>query len=753
MIGKTLSHYRLVSELGEGGMGVVYKARDEKLSRYVAIKVLRPEFAQDSSRRSRFLREARAVAAVPHPYIAAIHDADEMDGVLFIAMEYVEGSTLRDTLRVGPYPLRDAIHRSCEIAEGLAHVHAAGIIHRDLKPGNIMVSNDGHAKILDFGIAKLVEERDVETTAMLTGSLEDSSRSMRMGTPAYMSPEQVRGDTVDQRSDVFAFGCTLYETVTRRSAFARQSQGETLAAILRDATVPASTLNPDVPLELDRILDKCLAKGAQERYQNTRDLVADLDHLRWKWEGGAAPQHDAIGEATTYTWPVDAPSLQPSAGDPWASVPDGGVNQEVVARQTRSRRRRFGLVFAALVVLGILLVWAWPFGNGARRQPSQTFFTRGIYYLREESETVQSVDTAIHMFNQSLARDSAAADTWAALGEAYWIRFQLSKELPFKEEAEVAVARALALDSESAEALNAQGRGFLAQGRYEEARQTLQRAVGVDAKHSFAWANLGRAHQGLHDYEAGLLAIQRAVELEPQSFRHRLSLGNYHRAFQEREAAIAAYRQAIELKPNSNYAWNNLGSVFLQMGSYAEAIDAFGEAIQIVDNGSARSNLGTAYFYQGNYEAAEEQYRRAIAIDPQELAHYENLIEALMKLGKHDEIREMSRVALEQARILLEKTPHDAKAQLRLATLCARAGDIACARSAVDQVLDSEPTDTQILLRSAKVFGILDQEGEALDVLEKAVNLGLPKTEIESEPDFEFLRKTERFQRLLVLAS
>ena len=764
MIGKTLSHYRLVSELGDGGMGIVYKAYDERLRRFVAIKVMRPEYVQSEASRRRFLREARSAAAVSHPYIAAIHDADEQDGILFIAMEYVEGSNLRELLRNGPYPVRDALHRGCEIAEGLAHIHAAGITHRDLKPGNIMVSSDGHAKILDFGLAKLVADGDVENSSLLTVTLEDPGRSIRAGTPTYMSPEQVRGETVDHRSDIFAFGSTMFEVLTRQSLFGRHSQHETLNAILRDAALPVSGLNSEVPPELDWILEKCLAKNPRDRYQDSRDLVVDLEHLRWRWESGATPTPDSNGNAKTA--PPSAIPSEHSPVPPEVNTPVFNTVNRVEEKKKKTQRilKRLVWVLVGVGVVSLASVWVVPkivrppdstpsSTSGGADPSSHILYERGLHYLREESETAPSLDNAIHMFNRALAADSSVAVLWAALGEAQWMHFQLSKEAPHQEEAKAAVARALALDPQNAEAFNAMGRGFLAQSSYAEARDALKQAVAYDRMHDFAWANLGRAYQGLQNYDEGRKAILRAIELRPQSFRHRLSLGNFYRAFQEKELAIAAYHQALELKPNSSYAWNNLGTVLLQQSSYDAAIEAFKKAIEIdANNLEARSNLGTTLFFKKDYTAAEQEYQHAITLAPKALVYYENRIDALIKLGRLDEVRKTSLAALGQARTMVENEPRNATAHLRLATFCARVGDAAGAVAAAKQAVEMGPENDRVLFRCAKVHCILGQADPALDALEKAVKLGLGKVEIVNDPDFEVLAGNPRYQRLLVLA-
>jgi serine/threonine protein kinase/Tol biopolymer transport system component len=284
MIGRRLSHFRVIARIGEGGMGVVYKAEDEKLRRLVAIKVLPPESVADEERRLRFLREAHAAASLTHPNIATIHEVDEIDGVVFIAMEYIEGKTLRSFLSGRPLEVGESLRIAVQIAEGLAKAHQKRIVHRDLKPENVMVTSEGHVKILDFGLAKLLEpERALtpeEASRLQTISGDMTRQGKILGTAAYMSPEQARGQGLDHRSDLFSFGIVLYEMVTGRVPFRGATPMDTLSAILRSPLAPAVLLNADIPAEMDRILGKCLEKDPAERFQDTRDLVVDLKRLK-----------------------------------------------------------------------------------------------------------------------------------------------------------------------------------------------------------------------------------------------------------------------------------------------------------------------------------------------------------------------------------------------------------------------------------------------------------------------------------------
>jgi serine/threonine protein kinase/Tfp pilus assembly protein PilF/TolB-like protein len=284
MIGKTLSQFRIVEKIGEGGMGVVYRAEDQKLGRQVALKVLHPEFVTDDERRKRFIREARTAAAVSHPHIAGIHQIDEQDGVIFIAMELVEGRTLKTLIDGRPLQSDPCLGLAVEIAEGLARAHRNGIVHRDLKPENVVVGADGHAKILDFGLAKLYDTPEGPFADDVSGVQTISAAVTRegriLGTVAYMSPEQARGLEVDARSDVFTFGIVLYEMATGKSPFEGATITDTLTAILRDEQPPVARYNPQIPAELERIMSRCLEKDPDARYQNAGEILADLRALK-----------------------------------------------------------------------------------------------------------------------------------------------------------------------------------------------------------------------------------------------------------------------------------------------------------------------------------------------------------------------------------------------------------------------------------------------------------------------------------------
>ncbi len=284
--GTRLAHYEIVALLGAGGMGEVYRARDTKLQRDVALKVLPPDTATDPERRQRFEREARAVAALNHPSIVTIHSVDEVDGRLFLTMELVDGQPLSELIRPGGLPLAQLLAIATPLADAVSAAHARGITHRDLKPANVMVTPTRQVKVLDFGLAKLLDT-GVVTDTMATGAPDViTGQGKILGTIAYMAPEQAEGKPVDARSDIFSLGVMLYEMATGERPFKGDTSVSTLAAIMRDTPKSVTEVNPAIPKELGRVIRRALSKDPDRRQQTGKDLRNELDDLRKELESG-----------------------------------------------------------------------------------------------------------------------------------------------------------------------------------------------------------------------------------------------------------------------------------------------------------------------------------------------------------------------------------------------------------------------------------------------------------------------------------
>ncbi|HTG95135.1 MAG TPA: protein kinase [Pyrinomonadaceae bacterium] len=379
----TISHYLIISKLGSGGMGEVYLAQDTKLDRKVALKILPSAFAANQDHMRRFVQEAKCAAALNHPNIAHIYEIGEAenrlsnqtlegDSVHFIAMEFIDGHTLREEIHHEHTPLLKVLQYLHQVTDGLSKAHAAGIIHRDLKPDNIMISRDGHAKILDFGLAKLVEvteqrlgPEEVDSQVATVALPQRTSPGAIMGTVGYMSPEQVNAKVLDQRSDIFSFGCVLYEAVTGRKPFAGDSVVDTLHKIIHDPAPAIADGNPNAPAELQRIIRRCLTKEPEKRYQTIRDTANDLEEVIEELKG--------VTEIDRSVAPSTAVSSGPGTADVAAAQSTHSVSQPASSAEYVVRgitRHKLGAAFITVLLLALIGsgYWYWSMRGAAGTQ-------------------------------------------------------------------------------------------------------------------------------------------------------------------------------------------------------------------------------------------------------------------------------------------------------------------------------------------------------------------------------------------------
>jgi hypothetical protein len=361
MTGRTLGHYKLQLLIGAGGMGEVYRARDLRLDRDVAVKILPEQLASDGVALRRFEREAKAVAALSHPNILAIHDFGVEQGLSYAVMELLEGETLRERLDRSAMDWREAVGIGIAIAEGLAATHARNVIHRDLKPENIFLTSDGQVKILDFGVARMKRAVSPDAETLTSGLTQTTTPGLVMGTIGYMSPEQARGDSVEASSDIFSFGCVMYEALSGRRPFARNTAAEVIAAILKEEPAPLRSYANDLPANLDRVISKALRKDSSERYQTAGELLDDLKNLRLESELEA-----------------------------WLKSPGGRAADSITIPAPRAPAKRVvGMLVAILVLVsggwGAYRIW---FQNqpGDSAKASEAGIEALRYYLEVESE-------------------------------------------------------------------------------------------------------------------------------------------------------------------------------------------------------------------------------------------------------------------------------------------------------------------------------------------------------------------------------
>ena len=374
MIGQTISHYRIVEQLGAGGMGVVYKAQDSRLDRAVALKFLPDKMAQEPQALERFRREARAASALNHPGICTIYDVGEQDGRGYIVMEFIDGETLRHHIHRQALPVEEILRLGMQIAEALDAAHAEGIIHRDIKPANIFVTKRGQAKVLDFGLAKLLPKAVAAGGPGADGEDTDSTSIVGIisGTPSYMSPEQIRGDALDARTDIFSLGLVLYEMATGRQAFSGPTGGAIIEAVLTRSPAPARSINPNIPEKLEEIIHKALHKDKEQRYQHAAEVRIDLQQLDRGSDSGwrtAAGNTEFVATTKPATGDSDSSGHHTAGAATRDSVTQHSATQRSVTQTGTIRRERVAKIIDSLAVL--------PFEN-ASHDPENEYLSDGI---------------------------------------------------------------------------------------------------------------------------------------------------------------------------------------------------------------------------------------------------------------------------------------------------------------------------------------------------------------------------------------
>jgi len=664
-----LGPYEIVAPIGAGGMGEVYRARDTRLGRDVAIKVLPPEFADDPERLRRFEQEARAVAALSHPNILAIHDVGTHEGAPFIVTELLEGESLRDRLKAGGLTVRKAVETGVQIAQGLAAAHEKGIVHRDLKPGNVFVTRDGQVKILDFGLARLAQPEipsDPHATT-LPGEPATESGAV-LGTMGYTSPEQLRGERADARSDIFAFGCVLYEMLAGKSPFLKATGAETVTAIMSEDPAPLSGTGRAIAPALQEIVSRCLEKRPADRFSSAHDLALALRAV----SGGpdtatAAPVRAPSGKRRVVGLIVAGAALLAVVSvlviklRPAGPKAGAGAVKKIVVLPFENLGSPEDAYFAAGMTEEITSRLANVQGLGVISRTSAVEYNRkgktvkqigsdlGVDYVLEGSvrwDRGAGRESRVRITPQ-LIRVADDTHVWAdrydrVIADVFAMQSEVAENavkamgvtlLPYEKTALKAVSTS---DMEAYD-LFLRGQELYNGGRdrrvLEGSLQMFQAAADRDPRFAQALAGLARSHLLMYwlHYDGsqerlakGKEAAERAVELRPDFAESHAALGWYlYQGLLDYPRALSEFSAALKIQPNSSDALSGVAYVLRRQGHWAEAANTMSKALELdPKNFQLLENFGEGCVLARRYADADRAFERAIAMSPQSADPY-----------------------------------------------------------------------------------------------------------------------------------
>ena len=728
MLGKTISHYHITSQLGEGGMGVVYEAEDTNLGRHVALKFLSPSMANDENLLQRFQREARAASALNHPNICTIHGIEQFESQHFIVMELLDGESLADRIRRAPIDIDLLLKLGVQIADALESAHSKGIVHRDLKPANIFVTSRGQAKILDFGLAK-IDLQKPNTDSNVPTAIADglTSAGATMGTVAYMSPEQARGEITDARTDLFSIGTVLYQMATAVLPFQGDTSAVVFDAILNRDSQPANEVNPSLPVELGRIIGRALEKDRDLRYQSATELKSELKRLKRDLDSG---RHS--GETSA----IHSTSAPQAAKERSIAV----LYFENLSGMKEDEYLRDGITEDITTELSKI--------SGLR-----TFFRANMLPYRDKSVTAGQVGKelgASHVLAGSLRRLGNRLRINAQLIDAatefpLWSeRYDREMEDVFAVQDEIAqkIAAALriTLSPQEQEALAAKptenlhaydlylrGRNYARQvGRQnlQVAIQMYENAVALDP--DFALAHAGLANVCAHYYyhfeqqqqwiDRAISAAQKASSYGRDEAEIRLAEAWIDVAEGRHDLGVEKAREATKKDPDLDGGYYLLGRGLFLAKRYQEIVDMMEDAMA----------------------HAGENYNTCMPIH-----------NALGALGKKDALNNFVHREIGMYEGHLKKVPEDARAHVLLANCYAYQGRLEDSKREADMAMALRPDDTMILYNIACVFCLMNNAKDALIALKKAAETGYRSPAwVRQDPDLAILHGDPEFERL-----
>ncbi len=621
MIGKTLSHYQILEKLGSGGMGIVYKAEDTALERYVALKFLPAEVLNSPAATDRLLREARTAAALNHPNICVVHEIGIYEGQHFIAMELLEGQNLRQRIARSQFTTEELLDYSVQIANALDAAHKKGIIHRDIKPANIFITQNGQIKLLDFGLAKLPVQRNKASESTASTDEFITTPGSAVGTVAYMSPEQARGEELDTRTDLFSFGVVLYEMATGRQAFSGSTSAVIFDSILHKAPLSPVRLNPEIPYDLERIIDKALEKERRLRYQSASELCSDLQRLKRDRVSGGRPV--AVVSVTTDVPSVAVLPFVNMSGDKEQEYFSDGLTEEIINALTHIRR---------LKVTARTSAFAFKEKREDIRKIAEVL---GVVNILEGS--VRKAGNRVRITTQLIT----AADgnsLWSErfdreMIDVFAIQDEIAQSIAEKLHVHISENRPVArrhTENVEAYSLYFKGHHHFYKSTLEsmtKAKECYEKALAVDPDYALAWYGLSKYYWlmgfgGLMDRKSAHVqagqAASKALQLNNMLPESHAVLGMLRAAEYDWKGAEREFRSGFELDPRSDEVLINHSWCYLTpMRRLDEAIAAMRTVLELDPlSVVAHIFLGWFHWFIGDLDNAIEHFRNALEIDP-----------------------------------------------------------------------------------------------------------------------------------------
>jgi serine/threonine protein kinase/Tfp pilus assembly protein PilF len=750
MVGTNISHYLILEKIGGGGMGVVYNAKDSRLGRNVALKFLPDDFVPDALAVERFRREARAASALNHPSICTIYDIGEHEGKPFMAMELLEGQTLKHRISGKPIGIAELLEIGIQIADGLDAAHAKGIVHRDIKPANIFLVARGSAKILDFGLAKLATQRQVglESSApatigmqtQLVGDAFLTSPGSSVGTVVYMSPEQARGEELDARSDLFSLGVVLYEMATGVVPFSGATFAVIFDGILHSTPVPATKLNSKLPMAFENVINKALEKDTDLRYQSAAELRGDLKRIKRDMDSNRRP-----GTASTGTAVADRADRADSSDTHSAAVPSAKKSVAVLYFENQSGGKedeyfRDGMTEDIITELSkITQLQIFPRSEmlAFRDKPTaapQVGQQLGASFVLEG--TIRRSGNRLRITAQ-LVEISTRHSMWAERYDR-----QLEDVFAIQDEIARSIAQALRITltpqeekiigvkpTENTQAYDfyLRGRSYTRRENMDYALQMFEQAIKLDK--NFALAHAGIAYLCGLIYELreqrpewiarGLAACDRAMALAPDLPEVMVARARLFYSQKKYDESEMMARRAIERKRDSDGSWNILGRALLSQSKYQEASELVEQAL----------------------EANGDDYNTYVP--------YGVCLERLGRKKESERMRERMNIILRQQ---LEIVPEDVRARILLASNLAAIGEAEEAIRHLQTAVALRPNDGNTLYNAACTLGILQRKVESLDTLKKAIAAGYGNLNWAArDADLDCLHDDPEFRKLVGL--